>query len=56
MEMVQTYQGYFQEGQFISQELTTIPDNMEVYVMVTGRKYQSSKTKEIGRASCRERV
>ena len=45
MQMVQTYQGYFQEGQFISQELAVIPDNMEVYVMVTGRKYLSPKTK-----------
>ena len=45
IRMVQTYQGYFQEGQFISQELAAIPDNMEVYVMVTGRKYLPSKTK-----------
>ena len=45
MEMVQTYQGYFQEGRFISQEIATIPDNMEVYVMITGREHLPLKTK-----------
>ena len=43
--MVQTYQGYFQKGRFISQEITTIPDNVEVYVMITGRQYVPPKTK-----------
>ena len=43
--MAQVYQGYFRKGQFISQELVTIPENMEVYVMVTGRELPLSKTK-----------
>ena len=43
--MVQTYQGYFQKGRFISSELMAIPDNVEAYVMITGRKLTQSKTK-----------
>jgi len=43
--MVQTYQGYFRKGQFISQESVAIPDNVEVYVMITGREYPPSKSK-----------
>ena len=43
--MAQTYQGYFQEEQFISQELAAIPDNMEVYIMVTGKKTSAVKNK-----------
>ena len=45
MVMMQTYQGYFQKGRFISPELAAVPDNMEVYVLITGRKYLPSKTK-----------
>jgi len=43
--MAQTYQGYFSKGLFISEEPVTIPDNMEAYVMITGREYLPSKTK-----------
>jgi hypothetical protein len=43
--MVQTYQGYFHRGRFISPDLAVIPDNMEVFVMITGREYLPSKTK-----------
>ena len=43
--MLQTYQGCFQNGRFISSELAEIPDNVEVYVMVTGREFSLSKTK-----------
>ena len=35
--MVQTYQGYFREGRFVSPELDTIPDYTEVVIVVTGR-------------------
>ena len=41
--MVQAYQGYFQNGRFISPEVI-IPDNVEAYVMITGRQF-TSKTK-----------
>jgi len=43
--MVQTYQGYFSKGMFISKEAVTIPDNVEVYVMITGNQYVEQKTK-----------
>ena len=33
--MVQTYQGYFKEGRFVSPESTEIPECVEVYVVVT---------------------
>jgi len=41
----QTYQGYFHEGRFIPQEPVAIPDNMEVYVTITGREYLPTKSK-----------
>ena len=43
--MAQVYQGYFRKGQFISQELAAIPENVEVYVMVTGRELPLFTTK-----------
>ena len=43
--MVQTYQGYFVKGRFVSQEIATIPDHVEVYVMITGNQYVQPKTK-----------
>ena len=43
--MVQAYQGYFQKGQFISPEATKIPDNVEAFVMITGRRFPFPKTK-----------
>ena len=43
--MIQTYQGYFQKGRFITSESVEIPDNIEVYVMVTGRELPQLKTK-----------
>ena len=42
--MVQTYQGYFKKGRFVSQEIAAIPENVEVYVMITGKKYKPQKT------------
>ena len=43
--MIQTLQGYFQDGQFISSESAEISDYAEVFVIVTGRKLQPTKTK-----------
>jgi hypothetical protein len=39
-EMTQAYQGYFKNGRFMPLELetVTIPDEIEVYITVTGRK------------------
>ena len=43
--MVQTVQGYFQEGRFISTQQEAIPDYIEVYVVVTNKPVQTAKTK-----------
>ena len=46
-EMTQAYQGYFKNGRFMPLELDTviIPDEIEVYIIVTGRKVsQKSET------------
>ena len=43
--MVQAYQGYFRKGRFISQEAAEIPDNVEAYVMLTGKRFPQPKTK-----------
>ena len=43
--MIQTYQGYFLKGRFVSPEPVEIPDNAEAFVVVTGKQYQSLKTK-----------
>ena len=34
--MYRTYTGYFQNGQFVSPELVTIPDNIKVHVTIIG--------------------
>jgi hypothetical protein len=38
--MVKALQGYFRSGRFISSEPAEIPDNVEVYVMITDRELQ----------------
>ena len=43
--MIKTYQGYFQNGRFISEGLVEVPNNVEVYVIVTDRESVPSKTK-----------
>ena len=43
--MLQTYQGYFQKGRFVPAEPAEIPDNVEVYVVVTGKEYLPSRTR-----------
>ena len=41
--MIQTLQGYFQEGRFMSTQQNTIPDFVEVYVIVTNKTIPKSK-------------
>jgi hypothetical protein len=43
--MVQTYQGYFQEGRFVSPQVKAIPEQVEVYVLVTNNSIPARKTK-----------
>jgi hypothetical protein len=43
--MLKTLQGYFRSGRFISSEPVEIPDNVEVYVMITDRELQPNVTK-----------
>ena len=43
--MIKALQGYFRSGRFISSEPVEIPDNVEVYVMITDRELQHPKTK-----------
>ena len=43
--MPQAYQGYFQEGKFISLQKDSIPDFVEVYVIVTSKILPEVETK-----------
>jgi len=43
--MYTTYRGYFENGRFISPELTTIPNNIEVHVTIIGGEVSPVKTK-----------
>jgi len=43
--MVQTFQGYFLDGRFITPQAMTIPEHVEVYVVVTGKPMPAKKTK-----------
>ena len=43
--MIQTYHGYFLKGRFVSPESVEIPDNAEAFVVITGKQYQSLRTK-----------
>ena len=45
MYMLQTYRGYFQDGRFISPELVTIPDNVEVHITIVGSDQPPIKTR-----------
>jgi hypothetical protein len=42
--MIQAYQGYFKDGSFVSYEPVTIPENVEVYVMITEKELPSDKS------------
>ena len=43
--MMQAVQGYFQESRFVSPQQNTIPDYVEVYVVITNKTMFSAKTK-----------
>ena len=43
--MYTTYRGYFQNGRFISPEIVTIPDNIEVHITIIGEELPLVKTK-----------
>ena len=43
--MLQAVQGYFQEGRFVSPQQNTIPEHVEVYVVVTNNPAPSAKAK-----------
>ena len=43
--MLKALQGYFRSGRFISSEPVEIPDDVEVFVMITDRELQPHKTK-----------
>lgn len=38
MSQVQAYQGYFRDGKFISQQPVILPENVEVFITITGRE------------------
>jgi len=44
MSQVQAYQGYFRDGKFISQQPVKLPENVEVFITITGRKAPLSVT------------
>ena len=43
--MIQTVQGYFHNGRFVSPYENTIPDYVEVYVVVTNKTVHFAETK-----------
>jgi len=38
MQQAQSYQGYFKNGQFMSPQAVKLPENVEVFITITGRK------------------
>jgi len=44
MAQVQSYQGYFKNGQFISPQAVKLPENVEVFITITGRKMPVEST------------
>jgi len=42
--MVRTYQGYFQEGRFISPKNFSIPEYVEVFVVVTDKSVSTQES------------
>ena len=51
--MVQTFQGYFQEGRFVSPQAASIPEYVEVYVVVTNKAVhaEQSESQKKGQAA-----
>ena len=43
-EMLQTHRGYFNNGKFISLQADIIPNNVEVYVVITENAITEPKT------------
>jgi len=37
MVQVKSYQGFFRKGQFMSPQAVTLPENVEVFITITGR-------------------
>jgi hypothetical protein len=46
IKMIQTYQGFFKNGQFMPLDISVaaIPDEIEVFITVTGRELQNIET------------
>ena len=44
MVQVQSYQGYFKNGQFMSPQAVELPEGVEVFITITGRKMPQSET------------
>ena len=42
--MVQAHRGYFQGGRFVPLEAAAIPNNVEVYVLITENEMPETKT------------
>jgi len=38
MVQVQSYQGFFKDGQFMSPKAVKLPENVEVFITITGRE------------------
>ncbi|MCL2171713.1 MAG: hypothetical protein FWB71_06110 [Defluviitaleaceae bacterium] len=38
MAQIQALQGYFRNGQFVSEQAIKIPENVEVFITITGRE------------------
>jgi len=46
MVQVQSYQGYFKNGQFMSPQAVKLPENVEVFITITGREICFETTAE----------
>ncbi|MCL2198975.1 MAG: hypothetical protein FWB80_08645 [Defluviitaleaceae bacterium] len=44
MTQVQALQGYFRNGQFMSPQVVELPENVEVFITITGRKIPIENT------------
>lgn len=48
MAQVQAFQGFFRNGQFMSPQAVELPENVEVFITITGREipFESQNTSE----------
>ena len=44
MTQVQALQGFFRDGQFMSPQAVKLPENVEVFITITGRKIPTDST------------